>query len=683
MKKTPTLNLWKLLALCLALLIAAMPALGEEDDSEESLLWLLSDQTGIESFEHFYYGDYDGDGIREAFALVTADGSLTGDLWFISPLFIEPVQTGLSYASFEMCGAEAPILFTAEENYGGSGSTVHLWSVVDSAPVKINADVLGSFEHGDGNEFYAYISAFDMFTDGTGHTWKRYYYYLDGLTMREYGGMYITEAQLLEFDGAEEILQSIKNSGGKIGDIIYRANGIININVRSDDRNDNVTLRYDESSVVDTGESYGGIYSLAGDSSIAVYPTEFVHPVSQVSEQNAEQAAAIESVTSVTGEVLSLEPIHSALGIYSMDELSYTRGAECTVDGNLQKYRIHLQEDVFYGGSEGYVEDWRTSEGIMCDAELDMDLDGVNEYLVLYIRDEPDEYDYITHNMYISIYEPSEGGYVLADTFLIDVYRGFGSDYIRLIESEQGIYLSKDSSFSVDGGGWVTRNVLYGYDGQQFTLEALADTTTEPYASYMVVGPLDPDMTDEIRSAADDYDYDPSAAQALGLVPDENLFIFDVPDSVDYLQPDTTRQVADMLAPYGLILICSDRGGYYDVEVNSGEYFWYSDETMEDSGEYAILWLYSSLDHSGGTASADAPAAQTDSAAQAYIRATSDVNMRSGPGTDYGKLGILPSGSLAAYEGITDQDSRGVMWYNIHYNGVDAWVSSKYAVPEN
>lgn len=296
------LSIWGIWMLVLCVLLAGMslPALAEADDedSEESLRWLLLEEANAEDILLFLYDDYDGDGIHEAFALIGDTSAYTmyeGDLWFVSPLFCRALQTGLSYCDISAQGDQPPILFTAEENYGGSGSTSYLWTVVDSAPVEVQESMSGGFEYGGGNVFYAYPDAFDMFSDGTGHSWKRYYYFLDGTEMREYGGIYITLDDLLEFEGAGEILSDAMAEGYEIGEIIYRSNGIINVNlVHRDgklDSYDNLTLMYDDVRVVDLGERFGGVYLPANDPAIADYPTEFVHPTGAGSQMTAGAAS--------------------------------------------------------------------------------------------------------------------------------------------------------------------------------------------------------------------------------------------------------------------------------------------------------------------------------------------------------------------------------------------------------
>lgn len=57
---------------------------------------------------------------------------------------------------------------------------------------------------------------------------------------------------------------------------------------------------------------------------------------------------------------------------------------------------------------------------------------------------------------------------------------------------------------------------------------------------------------------------------------------------------------------------------------------------------------------------------------------TGNVNMRKGPGLDYGTIRSLSAGKRLEYD-KTETDGRGVKWYRVTYNGRTAWISSKYA----
>ena len=62
-----------------------------------------------------------------------------------------------------------------------------------------------------------------------------------------------------------------------------------------------------------------------------------------------------------------------------------------------------------------------------------------------------------------------------------------------------------------------------------------------------------------------------------------------------------------------------------------------------------------------------------------FIKTTGQVNVRKGPGLDYGTYGTLAKGTIVSYLGATKKDNRGVAWYKINFNGTAAWISSKYS----
>lgn len=64
---------------------------------------------------------------------------------------------------------------------------------------------------------------------------------------------------------------------------------------------------------------------------------------------------------------------------------------------------------------------------------------------------------------------------------------------------------------------------------------------------------------------------------------------------------------------------------------------------------------------------------------QRTVRATSNVNLRSGAGRDYDKLGVASAGDALPYGGETQADDRGVDWYKVLTDDGEAWVSSQYA----
>ena len=64
----------------------------------------------------------------------------------------------------------------------------------------------------------------------------------------------------------------------------------------------------------------------------------------------------------------------------------------------------------------------------------------------------------------------------------------------------------------------------------------------------------------------------------------------------------------------------------------------------------------------------------------AWVQATGDVNIRSTPGIDGDILGVLPQHEMIEYLGEISVDSRGIAWYKVACNGMEAWISAKYSV---
>lgn len=59
------------------------------------------------------------------------------------------------------------------------------------------------------------------------------------------------------------------------------------------------------------------------------------------------------------------------------------------------------------------------------------------------------------------------------------------------------------------------------------------------------------------------------------------------------------------------------------------------------------------------------------------VKASGGLNVRSGPGTSYGRLGILADGKVFTVTGKT-KASYGTIWYQLTYSGKKGYVSSKY-----
>ena len=65
--------------------------------------------------------------------------------------------------------------------------------------------------------------------------------------------------------------------------------------------------------------------------------------------------------------------------------------------------------------------------------------------------------------------------------------------------------------------------------------------------------------------------------------------------------------------------------------------------------------------------------------AQAEVKTTGDVWLRTGPGLDYESVAILKTGKTYEYLGESSVDERGVAWYKITAGDKTGWVSSRYS----
>lgn len=276
------------------------PTVSKNSDPSLQLKSVLEKSTThqIESFQSFSLGD----GQIAAFALVEG-----GEVWYVTASDAQKLKTGISFSSDSqpnktfLWDVDGVKIFKCENNPGGSSTHSYAWYVQNGKPIELPYTGMNLSYLGNG-QFTTVGDTFDaVFTDGlaAGHTYKIYYLYWAGDSLKEYGGVKIEQKQLLKMKGAQAILDTITKSGHVIDDIYYRANNIININYHSGDRKngnfDNATLVYKNNTVTpkqvesDSGSSeagsfsekklsnfsYGGIYQAALFPKIAAYPNQF------------------------------------------------------------------------------------------------------------------------------------------------------------------------------------------------------------------------------------------------------------------------------------------------------------------------------------------------------------------------------------------------------------------------
>lgn len=251
------------------------------------------------------YGDFDGDSSFEMVALTGSgnkDDGYDGDVYFLTQDRIIKIVSNAHFWGtdavevFEICGVN----FIAVKTVPGNYPDTKVFALVNGECVLTNiSDISHNLKTKfDDNTLAVLETDFDGMFDGRdflSRTEKDYFFYWDSEAgeFKEYGGIKITPEQLATLDGASEILELIRNSGYKLGDIFFRKNGIINCNYTYTDEGDtsgvyycgNANMMYDGVSCKllevndwdDTAlqrSSYGGIYE-AALSDNAVYPESF------------------------------------------------------------------------------------------------------------------------------------------------------------------------------------------------------------------------------------------------------------------------------------------------------------------------------------------------------------------------------------------------------------------------
>ena len=236
----------------------------------------------------FVYDDFDKDGKKEAFVVLSWDSAKTikengnsaqADIWFVNKNGVQILNTGNDYyINGRRLHANCKNFFAIDRYYTTSAMS-YMWYVeggrAHEMPESGQIDSLQESKYFDcltGNE-----SAYDALPGGIGHTWKAYYFKFTGNALIQYGGNYITEDDLKKVKGGKEIVKKIKKQG-YISSIYSRGNGIIHINYEKKDSygdysNENAELYYKNGKVYLKGQynqkktvknlqdsGYGGIY---------------------------------------------------------------------------------------------------------------------------------------------------------------------------------------------------------------------------------------------------------------------------------------------------------------------------------------------------------------------------------------------------------------------------------------
>ena len=273
-----------------------------DKEVEKRLLDVLKRETGNSDPYDFCVSDYNKDGKSEAFALVGEMDEFevfTGSLYFVTEDKATPVLTDEYFwpykddsrlLKFDKCD------FYLVGKFYQTGDATYIFGVNKKGfyehPFSLQGMALTQV--GRTKDMTIILSDYDAGKDAssdftTGHTWKKYYLYWDG-DFKEYGGLKISETDLLTCKGASKYVDAIKKGGYKIDSIYYRENGLININYSKTDNSytmyENMTLKLSGNTVkgVEVNQygsdllsklSYSGIYNPALYPNMATYPKAF------------------------------------------------------------------------------------------------------------------------------------------------------------------------------------------------------------------------------------------------------------------------------------------------------------------------------------------------------------------------------------------------------------------------
>ena len=544
---------------------------------------------------------------------------------------------------------------------------------------------------------------------------------------------------LMKFQGAKEIIARVEGEGYTVRNIIYRGNGIINVNLRQGKKNNHLTLRYDETSVVDLDIDYGGHYSLANTPEVAVYPDKFIEPVSVSS-------APVQSAASGAHQAALNE-----LGVFNYDDLYNIRKVDHSAEGGYQSFNVWYEDGVFYGGSDGYAEDWMTAEGVIAETEYDLDGDGAMEYIALYVTHEADEWDYVSPRYRIAIYEMNGASMTKTADFETSFdYEGMhDARFAAIVPGAKGNVIVTGTHNGI---------AVFAYDGSNAYVDLIVGLS-EYYRNYALTARL---PAEDYIAVADALVYYMDYPDRLGKyvsVSDQTLRYYALPFNEDYGTPkqnylDAYASCAAYAEPYGIFIRYNE-----DLQLN-GIYLAQSDEVRRDDGWHNEIRCLTSLNHMGAAQAAaqtsgtgpllqvpgsaitatatPAPggllqvpgSAITATATPAVgggllqvpgsaITATAtpaagsgllqvpgsaitgatnaplptpapvrtgtvyfhgDSNLRSGPGLNYALVSTVATGKTLTWLGDSSVDNRGVLWYKVRRNnGESAWVSSRYS----
>ncbi len=220
----------------------------------------------------------------------------------------------------------------------------------------------------------------------------------------------------------------------------------------------------------------------------------------------------------------------------------------------------------------------------------------------------------------------------------LNVRQGPGTNHPRV----GGLSKGKTIQVYEDAGDWIkiAYGTGYGYVCQKYT--------TFKDASSPVVEPTPQPETPQPQPET------PQPTNQTGKV-------INVSSSLNVRQgPSTNHTVIGSLSNGQSVTILGKEGNWYKIEYGSSVGY-VSADYIQVTGTAPVV---------------ETPPAVEDHNTDSFkvVITASSLNVREGPGTNYGKLGALATGETV----IVHETKDG--WYRISYNGKDGWISAEYAM---
>ena len=198
-------------------------------DVEKTVLMRLVQNAASEGEDRTFditdelFGDFDGDGRYELIA------KCKGYYWYTDGKKTEILQDeffNMSLGRIEAGEQTVIKMSTQNERY------TYLYVMKNGELTELEAS--GKFGEitSDGNGVFTAVShGYDnCINENREHTWKPYWLYFENGEFKEYVGEKITKADFMKYTGGKAALDKIEADGGTVTDILYRENGIVNVN---------------------------------------------------------------------------------------------------------------------------------------------------------------------------------------------------------------------------------------------------------------------------------------------------------------------------------------------------------------------------------------------------------------------------------------------------------------------